>query len=110
MPNGLTTGGRARLRAAAEQPVADGRVPGLVLLVASGGDVQVETAGVLAHESVGALPAVAVTATFATRAPPVPVIVPARIDRRASATVSRSSCRSSGSGTLVSLCRRRSSS
>jgi CubicO group peptidase (beta-lactamase class C family) len=46
--NRLTLDGRARLSAAAQQPVADGRVPGLVLLVASGGDVEVQTAGSLA--------------------------------------------------------------
>ncbi|MEP7024804.1 MAG: serine hydrolase domain-containing protein [Actinomycetota bacterium] len=47
MANGLTITGAVRLRAAAQQPVADGRVPGLVVLVASGGDVQIETAGTL---------------------------------------------------------------
>jgi CubicO group peptidase (beta-lactamase class C family) len=46
--NRLTLDGRARLAAAAQQPVADGRVPGLVLLVASGDDAEVQVAGSLA--------------------------------------------------------------
>ena len=45
--NRLTLDGRARLSAAAQQAVADGKVPGLVLLVASGGDTEVVTAGSL---------------------------------------------------------------
>jgi CubicO group peptidase (beta-lactamase class C family) len=48
MADGLTSAGRDQLRVAAQRPVEDGQVPGLVLLVASGADVAVETAGSLA--------------------------------------------------------------
>jgi CubicO group peptidase (beta-lactamase class C family) len=48
MSDGLTPGGLARLRSAAERHVGDDRVPGLVALVARGGQVHVEALGTLA--------------------------------------------------------------
>jgi CubicO group peptidase (beta-lactamase class C family) len=48
MADGLTADGLARLRAAAEQHVDDERLPGLVALVARGGQVHVEALGKLA--------------------------------------------------------------
>lgn len=48
MAGRLTADGLDRLRAAAEQHVADGQVPGLVALVACGDQVQVEALGQLA--------------------------------------------------------------
>lgn len=48
MADGLTASGLERLHAAAEQHVGDERVPGLVALVARGGQVHVEALGSLA--------------------------------------------------------------
>jgi hypothetical protein len=48
MGEGLTADGLARLHAAAQQHVDDQRLPGLVALVARGGQVHVEALGKLA--------------------------------------------------------------
>ena len=47
MTDRLTAAGLARLRATAQRPVADDRVPGLVALVACGGQVHAEALGTL---------------------------------------------------------------
>ena len=54
MAEGLTAAGLARLHAAAGQHVGDEDLPGLVALVAHGGQVHVEALGKLAIE--GGLP------------------------------------------------------
>jgi CubicO group peptidase (beta-lactamase class C family) len=48
MPDGLTAPGLERLRTVAERHIGDVRVPGLVVLVARGDQVQVEALGTLA--------------------------------------------------------------